>query len=148
MISENPTIKNVIGSQYGQAILDLVNSAKKSMDILMFDWRWYDQDPGHPVQLINHAIVRAARRGVAVRVITSSMSIVNTLKDQRIQAKKIMRSGLMHSKCIMVDQQIFSIGSHNLTGMASKVNVESSVIISDAAAIQEHLNYFNYLWQS
>lgn len=147
MSENNPIIKNVIGSEYATAIFDLINSAKYSIDVLMFDWRWYEQDPSHPIQQINHAIVRAIRRGVRVRVITSSMVIVNTLKDQGAQAKKLNRTGLMHSKIILVDECRYSIGSHNLTSSANEKNVESSVIISDPITAKAHLDHFNNLWQ-
>lgn len=139
-------IKTVIGAEYGSAILDLINSAIVTIDIMMFDWRWYDQDPSNPIQLINQAIVRAVRRGVVVRAITSSPKLIDILRSVGIDARKLDRAGLMHSKIIIVDRCFYSMGSHNLTDSANTRNIESSIIVRDQLTAQVHLDYFNNLW--
>lgn len=147
MQPEPYNIKTVHGNEYAEAILQLIDSAFVTIDIAMFDWRWYDQDPSNPIQLINQAIVRAVRRGVRVRAVTSSQTIVNILKSVGVDAKKKTGSGLMHAKLIIVDEYHYSIGSHNLTDSAQHKNVETSMIVSDMTSAREHLKYFLAVWQ-
>ncbi len=56
-------METIIGKEFPQKVIPLIEQAKTSIDIVVFDWRWYPQDPGASVQLFNQAIVRAVRRG-------------------------------------------------------------------------------------
>jgi phosphatidylserine/phosphatidylglycerophosphate/cardiolipin synthase-like enzyme len=57
-------IKILSGRQYPQEVIPLINSAKNSIKIIVFDWRWYSRDPGSSCQLFNQAILSDAKRGV------------------------------------------------------------------------------------
>ena len=56
----------ISGSQFPKIVIPLIESAKSSIKVVVFDWRWYPHDAGKSVQLFNQSIVRAARRGCEV----------------------------------------------------------------------------------
>ena len=57
----------LIGRDYETHLVASIRDAKHSIDVAMYDWRWYLDQPLYPVQPINRALVEAVRRGVIVR---------------------------------------------------------------------------------
>jgi len=140
---ENDTI---IGGQYPVKVGALIDQAKFAIDILMFDWRWYKNDPSHPLQIFNQKIVRAVRRGVKVRALTNYAEVVETLNLQGVYAIKWPQASLLHSKLVIIDKKIVVSGSHNFTGNAFCSNLETSVIFNDEKQADTFSDYFNNLW--
>jgi len=136
----------VIGSDFPKKVIPLIDASKSSIDIVVFDWRWYPQDPGASVQLFNQAIVRAVRRGVKVRAIANSLEIVNILNQNGCFAKKLLTSRLVHPKLMIIDQSIIITGSHNYTQSAFQMNLELSTIFDDKETVASTLNFFNNLY--
>lgn len=138
----------VSGSQFPKVVIPLINSAKQSIDIIVFDWRWYPQDPGALCQLFNQAIVRAATRKVAIRAIANNDQIINTLKAVGAEAKRLLTSKLVHCKLMIIDNKIVITGSHNYTQGAFQMNLELSLILHDVSDVVPFTNFFNNLWQN
>lgn len=136
----------IIGKQYPKIVIPKIDEAKKSINIIMFDWRWYPNDPGASVQLFNQALVRAVRRGVSVRAITNFGDIVKTLEKVGVKAKKLQSKNLVHAKIIIIDESIVIIGSHNFTQNAFNMNFEISCMFENSDNAKEYLQYFNNLW--
>jgi len=136
----------IIGKQYPKIVIPKIDEAKKSIDIIMFDWRWYPNDPGASVQLFNQSLVRAGRRGVNVRAITNFGDIVKTLEKVGVKAKKLQSKNLVHAKIIIIDESIVIIGSHNFTQNAFNMNFEISCMFENSDNAKEYLQYFNNLW--
>jgi len=136
----------IIGKQYPKIVIPKIDEAKKSIDIIMFDWRWYPNDPGASVQLFNQSLVRAGRRGVNVRAITNFGDIVKTLEKVGVKAKKLRSKNLVHAKIIIIDESIVIIGSHNFTQNAFNMNFEISCMFENSDNAKEYLQYFNNLW--
>ncbi len=141
---ENETI---IGSEYPVKVGKLIDTAKYSIDILMFDWRWYKDDISHPLQIFNQKLVRAVRRGVRVRTITNYAELVDTLNILGFYAKKWNQKNLLHSKLVIIDNEKVVAGSHNFTGNAFCSNLETSVIFNDEKTAKQFSEYFNNIWQ-
>lgn len=139
-------IQTIIGKEFPQIVVPLIDSAKKSIKVVVFDWRWYPQDPANPVQIFNQAFVRAARRGVEIEAIANNDEIVRTLLDQGIKAKRVMLKTIIHSKLIIIDNKIVVIGSHNYTQSAFTFNQEISVVISDCSDIDKFNLFFHNLY--
>lgn len=144
-ISKN---KSLISSEFSQKLIEAIDLAQKNIEIVMFEWRWYENEPANKMQLINNALVRAVRRGVLVRAITSHAHIVDILNSVGIKAKKLKSSRLLHSKLIIFDSSSFCLGSHNFTLSAMQSNIETSLIVHDDLVGQNYVNFFNNLWQS
>ena len=141
-------IETIIGKQFPQKVIPLIDAAKRSIDIVVFDWRWYPQDPGASVQLFNQALVRAVRRGVKIRAIANNDEIINTLKSVGIEAKKLLSKKLVHVKLMILDNQKVVVGSHNYTQSAFQMNFELSVLLDKPLNISDFFSFFNNLFMS
>lgn len=139
-------LQTIIGKEFPQIVVPLIDSAKQSIKVVVFDWRWYPQDPANPVQLFNQAFVRAARRGVKIQAIANNDEIVETLKEQGIEAKRITLKTIIHSKLIIIDNNIVVIGSHNYTQSAFTFNQEISVVVSNCSDIDRFNLFFSNLY--
>jgi len=140
-------METIIGKQFSEKVIPLIDEAKNTIRVVVFDWRWYPNDPGNPVQLFNQAIVRASKRGVNVQAIVNFDPLVKTLKDLGVNAKKLASANLLHTKLILIDDEVVVVGSHNFTSPAFTKNFELSVFFTDVEIGQELINYFNQIWQ-
>ena len=138
----------IIGKQFPQKVIPLIENAKQSIKIVVFDWRWYPNDPANPVQLFNQAIIRAKRRGVDVKVITNIDDIIKILNTEKIEAKKPNTSKLIHSKMMIIDDKILILGSHNYTQSAFTMNHEASVVIEGEGQLDDFIKYFHNLFNN
>jgi len=136
----------IIGKEFPNKVIPLIDSAKHSIDIIVFDWRWYPQNPGSPVQLFNQALVRAVRRGVKVRAIANNNEIISTLKNVGVEAKKLLTPRLVHVKLMVIDGQKVILGSHNYTESAFQMNYELSVLLDEVEPDNQFLEFFNNLY--
>jgi len=141
-------METIIGKEFPQKVIPLIENAKKTIDIIVFDWRWYPQDPGSQVQLFNQAIVRAARRGVKVRVIANNDEIVRVLKQIGCEARRILTKKLVHCKIMIIDNETVIIGSHNYTQSAFQMNLELSVILDNLENAADFSNFFQNLFNN
>ncbi len=139
-------METIIGKEFPQKVIPLIEQAKTSIDIVVFDWRWYPQDPGASVQLFNQAIVRAVRRGVKVRAIVNNNEILATLKSVGCQAKKLLTASLVHCKIMIIDDETAITGSHNYTQSAFQMNLELSTILQGREEIKRIIEFFNNLY--
>jgi len=138
----------IIGKQFPQKVIPLIENAKQSIKIVVFDWRWYPNDPANPVQLFNQAIIRAKRRGVDVKVITNIDDIIKILNTEKIEAKKPNTPKLIHSKMMIIDDKILILGSHNYTQSAFTMNHEASVVIESESELDNFIKYFHNLYNN
>lgn len=138
----------IVGPDYVSEICPLIDEAKTNVLIMMFDWRWYENDFSSPVSQINQALLRATRRKVTVMVLTNYKGVVDRLNDLGILAKEWTGSRLMHAKCVSIDNAVLVIGSHNFTANAMGQNVEVSSILFDVAIADNFSKYFQTLWLS
>ena len=141
-------METIIGKEFPKKVIPLIDNARKSIDIIVFDWRWYPQDPGASVQLFNQAIVRATRRGVKVRAIANNDEIVKVLNANGCEAKKLLTKKLVHSKLMIIDDEIVITGSHNYTESAFQMNLELSVILDNLEKITDFSNFFQNLFSN
>jgi phosphatidylserine/phosphatidylglycerophosphate/cardiolipin synthase-like enzyme len=134
------------GNEFPKFVIPLIDSAKESIKIVVFDWRWYPDDPANPVQLFNQAIIRAVRRGVKVGVVSNDDHVLAILKKEGCEVKKPMTKNLVHAKLMIFDDKNIVIGSHNFTQNAFTMNHEISVYIPDCEKVAEFLRFFNTLF--
>jgi phosphatidylserine/phosphatidylglycerophosphate/cardiolipin synthase-like enzyme len=139
-------MESIIGKSYPKKVIPLIESAKHSIKIVVFDWRWYSNDPGNSCQLFNAAIVRASKRGVKVEACVNSESIRAPLLANGINARIPISKNLMHTKMIIIDEDILVLGSHNFSQSAFTLNFETSIIIRDHEEILKFSDFFSSLW--
>ena len=140
-MEENKTIL-LIRREYPKEVIPLIEKAKNSIKIIVYEWRWYENQLGSSIQLFNNAIIRAKKRGVEVKAVLKNQKISKKLKDQKIWVKEVDFSKTLHVKLIMIDNEIVILGSHNFTLNAFHINDEVSVIIKSPEIVEKLLKHF------
>jgi phosphatidylserine/phosphatidylglycerophosphate/cardiolipin synthase-like enzyme len=125
----------LIGSDYPAYVIPAIDRAQKSIDVVSYDWRWYENKPQHATQQMNLAFLRAVRRGVRVRAVLNVGEQAKYLRTLGIKAKHLPDRRVLHAKLMIFDESNLVIGSHNLTSNAFYRNLECSVVIP-----LEHVN--------
>ena len=141
-------METIIGKEFPKKVIPLIDSAKRSINTVVFDWRWYPNDAGCPTQLFNQALVRASRRGVKIQAVVNNDSVVNILNSVGILARHVTLKNLIHAKLMIIDDSVVVIGSHNYTQNAFSVNQEISVILPIDETMRDFFNFFQSLWQA
>lgn len=140
--------KVLIGSKYADELLEKINSANDSIYIVMYDWRFYVDNPSHLISLINQALYRAVGRGVDVKAVVNNETIKNNLDTIKVKSKYVNSSRVLHSKVVIIDNKILFIGSHNLTSNAVNNNLESSILVDIPDGDTRIIDYFNNLYNT
>lgn len=146
MDTEQTKVKVLFGAEYAPALLKRVAEAKKTIDILMFDWRWYQHEPGSSVQQVNQALAQATMRGVKVRAITNFVAVVEKLKEVGMSARSFGGQDLLHAKLVVIDRSVLFVGSHNFSKNGFEYNYETSVEIEDEKAAGQAADFVANLW--
>jgi len=136
----------VIGSEFAEKVIPFINESKTSIDIVVFDWRWYFANPSIRISAFNQAIVRAVKRGVAVRALTNSNDTIKTLNGLGVKAARIHSRRLLHCKFMLIDDRFLITGSHNYTQSAFEMNHELSLIVENEVGWPAIRQYFQNLF--
>jgi phosphatidylserine/phosphatidylglycerophosphate/cardiolipin synthase-like enzyme len=139
---ENTTIKTAIGREFPKKIIPLIDNAKSSVYIMVYEWLWYADQIGASIQLFNNAIVRAKQRGVEIKAVVWRKGIADIIEKLGIKVKWIGQSRMLHVKMMIIDNKIIILGSHNYTKTAFDLNFEASVIIDDENIAKEFTDFF------
>lgn len=136
----------IISNQYPKVVIPLLNSADESIDIIVYDWRFYENQPSNPVSLLNTALSNAVKRGVKVRCLVSSDVVVDNLKKIGCLARRLHSEKMLHTKMLLIDQKKIIIGSHNFTQNAFSRNEEASIFCEMLSIDNDFVKYFNNLY--
>ncbi|MFA5153047.1 MAG: phospholipase D-like domain-containing protein [Clostridia bacterium] len=139
--------KTIIGREFPKKVTPLIKAAKNTIDIIVYDWRWYPNEIGSEIQLFNYEIVRAIQRGVKVKVLLNNNIIEATLKKAGAEIKQLKSEKTVHSKMMIIDDALAILGSHNYTKNAFELNHETSIIIDDIEAVENFKKYFTDLFR-
>jgi phosphatidylserine/phosphatidylglycerophosphate/cardiolipin synthase-like enzyme len=139
-------MQTIIGKNYPKQVIPLIESAKHSIKIVVYDWRWYENEPANPCQLFNASIVRARKRGVNVQACVNSNAIKCPLTVNNIDVKIPVSKNLIHTKFIIIDDEILVMGSHNFSQSAFTTNFETSVILDNSLTVNEFVLFFHSIW--
>jgi phosphatidylserine/phosphatidylglycerophosphate/cardiolipin synthase-like enzyme len=129
-----------------QALLQVINSAKRSLLIVSF--------AVYKIPAIAAAIVRAAERGAAIRICVEAPEpsgqkmahdTIKALGPEVAQRAAIYvwpsdkrptddngKAGVLHAKCAVADSQLLFVSSANLTDNAMTLNIELGVLMHTA----------------
>ncbi len=126
-----------------QHIRQLFDDAKSSVDVCVFT---ITDDS------ITRAILRAHRRGLAVRIITDNEkswdrgSDIWELATEKIAVRLDGSEDHMHHKFAIFDRSLVVTGSYNWTRSASLHNQENIVLTDDPRLVSSFLAEFEGLW--
>lgn len=136
----------IIGKRFLPAVTLLIEDAKQTIDIIIYDWRIRPTQTHYPGTVLLHALQAAATRGVRVRVLTSSATIVQQLRYTGLECKILYTEKLMHAKMMLIDGRKAIVGSHNYTQSAFTSNLEISLAVQLEHADNDLSQYFKNLW--
>ena len=133
----------IIGRKYPDEIINAVKGAKQSIQILIYDWRWYSNEPGARIQKFNQEILTAVRRGVQVVARLNNSFICAPLEAGGVDIQRVASKKTMHVKMVIVDGKEVFLGSHNLTKNAFELNHELSIATDEPEVLTECIAFFN-----
>lgn len=120
--------------------------ASRKIDVMMYVWRFYPNDPNTAAQRVYTAMLRAVARGVRVRVLTAFPEVAEQLRADGIEAIAVPASRTAHAKFFILDNEILCVGSHNMTKRALENSHEASIITDDTDVVAHMSKYFEVLW--
>lgn len=136
----------IISNDYPKVVIPLLDSALFSIDIIVYDWRFYKHEPANAVSLFNTAILRAVKRGVKVRCLVQNVNVVSNLKNMGCDARILNSKRILHTKLLIIDKTRVVIGSHNYTQHAFTSNHEASIFVVLKDQVNGLVEYFNNLF--
>lgn len=135
----------IIGREYPEILTPIIQQAQHTIEILVFDWRWYKNEPNSSIQKFNNAIMEASARGVKVRALVNNNIMPTILQLEKLSVKRVGTKKMMHVKMIIIDGKKIAIGSHNFSKNAFEFNHEVSTLSDDENIIKRCQFYFNNL---
>jgi phosphatidylserine/phosphatidylglycerophosphate/cardiolipin synthase-like enzyme len=147
-------VQLVTDGQYFQVAKKMIQEAKHSVQVMMFEMGYYDQHPNTPSNLLIKELIDARKRGVKVGVILEVKEGEDrTTKRNRHTGKILSEGGVeviydslfktTHAKFMVVDGQLSLLGSTNWTYYALTNNSEASVLIRSQELARAIIDYFN-----
>lgn len=154
--SDSIEIKTLNDRNYFPAVLDLIRNAKNRIDLIMFTFKFYENNNSKTMQIANE-LISAKKRGVKVRVIVDDSEFLDNvasdnakmagyLQTYGIEVRMDDRRKTLHSKVWIIDDYVV-LGSHNLVYYALEHNNEASIVVKSEALAEEYENYFEFLWK-
>ena len=136
----------IIANEFVGVVIPMIDSVRHSIDVVVFDWRFYKNDPSCAVSLFNSAVSRAVGRGVNVRCLVQSDQVVANLKALGCNARRLHSKNILHTKLLILDKKSVILGSHNYTQRAFTSNHEASIYVELADENNTLVQYFNNLF--
>jgi phosphatidylserine/phosphatidylglycerophosphate/cardiolipin synthase-like enzyme len=147
-------VRLVTDSEYFQVAKTMIQEAKRSIQVMMFEMGYYDRNPNTPSNLLIKELINAKKRGVKVEVLLEVREGEDrTAKRNRHTGKILSEGGVeviydspsqtTHAKCMVVDGKLILLGSTNWTYYALTNNHEASVLIQSKQLAKALVDYFN-----
>ena len=147
-------VQLVTDAHYFQVAKKMIQEAKHSIQVMMFEMGYYDRNPNTPSNLLIRELINAEKRGVKVEVLLEVREGEDRTAKRNRHTGKILSDGgveviydslfkTTHAKCMVVDGKLTLLGSTNWTYYALTNNNEASVLIRSKEVAKAFLDYFN-----
>jgi len=147
-------VQVVTNAQYFQIAKKMIQEAKSTIQVMMFEMGYYDQHSNTPSNLLIKELIDAKKRGVKVEVILEVKEEEDRTTKRNRHTGKILSEGRVeviydslskttHAKLMVVDGQLSLLGSTNWTYYALTNNNEASALIRSKEVAKELIDYFN-----
>jgi len=144
-------IRILADGDYFPTLIGLLNRSDSSIDLAMFIFKTGKRRDNRPAK-IRDALIRAASRGVKVRVYLERSGYDDKLnKSNRKVAEQLTVAGVRvifespktttHNKMVVIDRRYAIVGSHNFTQSALKYNHELSLLVEDRGLAEKLVSY-------
>lgn len=138
---------------YTPALITLIESARNSIKVCMFQAIYYPRKQNSPTNKILKALIQAHRRGVTVEVILDNGGSLGKVEETNRQTAQFLKNCgiavyldspriMTHTKFVTIDAAIAVLGSTNWTYSALARNHELSAIIYSHDAAVKMNEYF------
>ncbi|OGP73816.1 MAG: hypothetical protein A2V86_09655 [Deltaproteobacteria bacterium RBG_16_49_23] len=149
-------IRLVVDAQYFQVARKMIQEAKTSIRVMMFEMGYYEKHPNTPSNLLIKELIEAKKRGTRVEVILEIREGDDRTTKHNRQTGKILSDGgveviydplfkTTHAKLMVVDGELVLLGSTNWVFSSLTNNHEVSVLIRSKEVSKELINYFNQI---
>ena len=146
-------VQLVIDAQYFQIAKNMIQEAKSTIQVMMFEMGYYEKYPSTPSNLLIKELIDAKKRGVKVEVILEVKEGTDRTTERNRHTGKILSDGgveviydplfkTTHTKLMVVDGHLTLLGSTNWTHYALTNNNEVSVLIRSKEMAKELIDYF------
>ena len=147
-------VQVVIDAQYFQIAKKMIQEAKSTIQVMMFEMGYYEKYAGTPSNLLIKELIDAKKRGVKVEVILEVKEGADRTTERNRHTGKILSNGgveviydplfkTTHTKLMVVDGHLTLMGSTNWTHSALTNNNEVSVLVRSKEVAKELIDYFN-----
>ena len=147
-------VQLVLNDQYFPVAKKIIQEAKHSIQVMMFEMGYYDEYPNTPSNLLIKELIHARKRGVKVQVILEVKEGEDRTTKRNRHTGKVLSEGRVeviydslfrttHAKLMVVDGLFSLLGSTNWTYYALTNNNEVSVLIRSKEVAKELIDYFN-----
>jgi len=147
-------VQLVLNDQYFQVARRMIQEAKHSIQVMMFEMGYYDEHPNTPSNLLIKELISAKKRDLWVEVILEVKEGEDrTTKRNRHTGRILSEGGVQviydslskttHAKLMVVDGRLTLLGSTNWTYYALTNNNEASVLIRSKEVAKAFADYFN-----
>lgn len=145
------------GQAFIGSLIEAINRAKYSIDIIQYQWNFYPGNPRSQIQELNRTVLARAGSGIKMRILLNkegrgqhlmaiNMKASSFLSEAGISVKFGMSFPINHAKLWVFDDDEVILGSHNLSNRSVTVNNEVSALIKNREVAMEFKRYFNSLW--
>lgn len=144
------------GEAYLRRVREAIRAAQRSIRIMMF-FANYTDHPRNPANVLLRELVEASGRGVEVKIILETSHEKIVTKGNRASADWLLERGIeaaffpifpvMHTKLVLIDDEISIVGSHNWTTAAVYYNIESSILVRCPRTAARFKNYFDQAYR-
>ena len=160
MVEDSPCLVTPLpGQTYIIKLIESVNKAKYSIDIIQYQWNFYPFKQENLMQQLNRTLIAKIEGGLKVRVLLNKEGRSAEVSGANMNAAKylgdcgaVVKFGrsypITHAKLFIFDDDEVILGSHNLSERAITVNNESSALIKGREVTNEYRRYFDALWST
>lgn len=144
------------GEAYLRRVREALGSAQRSIRVMMF-FANYTDHPRNPANVLLKEFDQASRRGVDVKIILETSHEKIVTQGNRASADWLLERGIeavffpifpvMHTKLVLIDDEISIVGSHNWTTAAVYYNIESSILVRCPRTAARFKNYFDQAYR-
>lgn len=147
-------VQLVTDAQYFEAAKKMIQEAKSTIQVMMFEMGYYEKYLNTPSNLLIKELIDAKKRGVKVEVILEVKEGADRTSERNRHTGKILSEGgveviydplfkTTHTKLMVIDRHLTLLGSTNWTHYALTNNNEVSVLIRSKEVAKELIDYFN-----
>mgnify|MGYP000297784901 CR=1 FL=1 len=138
---KSPTAASYRGGP-DKTLAEAIDQARLSVDMAAYDLNLWS---------LRDALLRAAKRGVTVRMVTDSDNLdepeIQDLIDANIPVLGDRREGLMHNKFVVIDRAEVWTGSMNFTTSEAYLNNNNLVRIRSTRLAENYTTEFNEMFE-